>query len=496
MQMVDVPLGALMPYLVVAGGGLLVMLVDAAFRTLKKGHLAFLTQIVFVVAAIVLLVGKAATGPFLGGMLVAEWYTKFFDLIFLACGLVTVIYASAVYDRDGDYRPEFYPLIVFAVLGMMVLAAANDLLAVFLGLETMSLSVYVLVSGRRGAVESSEAALKYLLMGGFASAMLLMGMALVYGFSGATGYDPLAAALAQPGSGDVLVSVGLGLMLVGFGFKVAAVPFHMWTPDVYDGAPAAITGFMATAVKAAAFSALVRFVVVCLPGLAPVWYGLLTVLAVLTMTVGNLVALVQSSIKRMLAYSSIAHAGYLLLGVLAILSTGSPDDPLAAEITGAAGSGILFYLIGYTLMNLAAFGVISQLGRSGLEEADALEGYAGLSSRQPAAAAILAVSMISLAGIPGTVGFMGKLFIFESVVRAGLVPLAIWGVVNSLLSVYYYLRVVVTMYMEQPAGEAYDGRNWESVFTAGVLAVLVIFLGILPGGMHNLAELAFRMMGS
>lgn len=498
MTMPDLRPDALLPYLVVAGGGLLVMLADALFTTRSKGHLAFLTQIVLLVAGLVLVVTRPEPGPLLGGMLVTEWYTRFFHLIFLACGLVTVIYAAAAFDREGEHRAEFYPLLLFSVLGMMVLAAANDLLALFLGLETMSLAVYVLVCGRRFSIESNEAALKYLLLGSFAAAVLLMGMALVYGFAGGTGYDELAAAMHRAPGHPLLLSAGLGLMLIGFGFKVAAVPFHMWTPDVYDGAPAHVTGFMATAVKAAAFAALLRFAVVAGPDLAPVWFNLLAVLAVVTMTVGNLIALVQSHMKRLLAYSSIAHAGYLLLGVLALLAPSrfAGDAAQAQAITGAAGGAVLFYLVGYSLMNLAAFGVISQLGRRGGDDANRVDGYAGLARRQPVAAAVLAVCMLSLAGIPGTVGFMGKFYLFDAVMQAGLVPLAVWGVVNSLLSVYYYLHVIVVMYMQPAEEESFDGRNWESVSAAAILAIMVVWLGILPGGMHTLASMAFGMMES
>lgn len=494
----NVPWEALLPYLVIGGGGLVVMLVDASVRTLRKDHLTALNGLVFLGAGIAMITVKPDAGPILGGMLTIQMYTRFFDFLLLGIGLVTTVYGSAVYAQDGDFRPEFYPLVLFAVLGMMVLVAASDLLTLFLGIEAMSLAVYVLVSGRRGQVRSSEAALKYLLLGSFASAFLLMGAALLYGYAGGTGYAALAAARSAGQGNELVFAVGLGLVLVGFAFKVAMVPFHMWTPDVYDGAPAHITGFMATAVKAAAFAALVRFVVLVLPGLAIYWYGLLVVLAVVTMTVGNLLALVQSSIKRLLAYSSIAHAGYLLLGILAILAPARGANPelqlRELDVVQAAGSGLLFYLLGYTLMNLAAFGVISQLGRAGGVEADQVDHYRGLSTRQPLAAAVLAVAMFSLAGIPGTVGFLGKFYVFEAVVRADLVALAIWGVVNSLLSVYYYLRVVVVMYMSDPQAEPFDGRNWETMLLAGCLALLVVLLGVFPAVVHRVSALAFGTM--
>jgi len=381
----------LMPYLVVAGGGLLVMLVDSFVRTLKKDHLSYLTIMVLCAAVILQIVGERSNTTLLNGMLIASDFTRFFNFLFAAIGVVTTIYATSTFDRDGRYRPDFYPLILFTILGMMVLAAANDLLTIFLGLETMSLATYIAVGGVRGDVRSSEAGFKYLMLGGFSSAFLLMGMALIYGFASGTGFADIAIALQTESPDRLLVGLGSGLMLIGFGFKVAMVPFHMWTPDVYDGAPSYITGFMATAVKAAGFAILMRFVILMQPQIGFAWYPVLSVLAVLTMTVGNLIALAQSNIKRMLAWSSVAHAGYLLLGVLTIISPtqgGSSQMVLNQEIGESAGSAVLFYLIGYSLMNLAAFGVINILGKGRGEEADDINRYAGLSRNQPVAAAI------------------------------------------------------------------------------------------------------------
>ncbi len=487
---------ALAPYLVLGGGALLVMLTDAMVRTLRKDHLTALNVLVFLATAITVVSVDVTPGAYLSGAVSVSMFTRFFNLLLVGIGIVTTVYGSAVYARDGNFRPEFYPLVLFSVLGMMMLVAASDLLILFLGIEAMSLSVYVLAAGRPGPEgRGSEGALKYLLLGSFASAFLLMGMALVYGYAGGTGYAAIEAARGAAARPEIFLVAGLGLMLVGFAFKVAMVPFHMWTPDVYDGAPAHITGFMATAVKAAAFAALVRFVVVALPDLAGFWYGLLAVLAVLTMTVGNLLALVQSSIKRMLAYSSIAHAGYLMLGVLAILAPGrgvvGPYSVEQSAIMEAAGSGILFYLLGYSLMNLAAFGVISQLGRSAGDEADQIDHYKGLARSQPGAATVMTIAMLSLAGIPGTVGFLGKFYVFEAVVQAGLVPLAIWGVVNSLLSVYYYIRLIVVMFFSEPTEQSYDGRNWETTMLAACMALLVIILGVYPVIAHRAAALAF-----
>jgi NADH-quinone oxidoreductase subunit N len=488
----------LLPYLILAGGGLLIMLVDSFLKTLRKDHLYMLSVLLLLAAVIAqfFAFGDQASASLLGGMLQHEMYSGFFNYLFLGIALLTATFATSAFDRDSLYRAEFYPLLFFAVLGMMVLAAATDLLMLYLGLELMSLATYILVGGAKGVPRSSEAAFKYLLLGGFASAFLLFGLGLLYGYAGTTSLSGLTAAMASARSEPLLLAIGSGLLLVGFGFKVAMVPFHMWTPDVYDGAPAFVSGFMATGIKAAAFAALLRVGWALLPALAATWFPLLAVLAVLTMTVGNLIALVQSNIKRMLAYSSIAHAGYLLLGLLAVLATGRGGQASlrVAEVGTAAGGGMLFYLVAYTLMNLGAFGVVNFLGKSRQEEAYALAGYAGLSRRQPLAAAAMAVFMLSLAGIPPTAGFIGKFYIFEAVVRADLVPLAIWGVINSLLSVYFYLRVVVLMYMKPAEKDAYDGRSWEASFAVAVLALLVLFLGILPRTLHGLSQLSFQWL--
>lgn len=488
---------ALLPYLIVAVGGLLVMLVDSFVKTLKKDHLSYLTLFILIGAIVVQITTTPRDGAVLGGMMLVGDYTRFFNYLFLGVGVMTTIFATGGYDRDGLYRPEFYPLLLFSILGMMVLSAANDLLTIFLGIETMSLSVYVLAGGVRGNVRSSEAGFKYLVLGGFSSAFLLMGMALLYGFAGGTGFGDLTAAMRGENPDVMLATLGTGLVLVGMGFKVAMVPFHMWTPDVYEGAPSYITGFMATAVKAAGFAILLRFALLMQPQTAFAWYPVLTALTVITMTMGNLVALAQSNIKRMLAWSSIAHAGYLLLGVVTMISPavgGSAMMLRSSEIGGAAGSSVLFYLIAYTLMNLAAFGIINILGKGQGEDGEQIHRYAGLYHRNPVAAAVMTVALLSLAGIPPMVGFMAKFYLFSAVVRAGLIPLAVIGVVNSLISVYYYLRIMVLMYMKDPEEDTYEGTEWVSVVTSGVLAILVIYLGIQPNAFQRAAEIIFRQI--
>ncbi len=482
-------IASLLPYLMVAVGALVVMLVDAFVKTMKKDHLSYLTLLVLIGTVVVQITSDSSQQTLLGGMMISNGFTHFFNYLFCGIAVMTTIFATGLFDREGQYRPEFYPLILLSTLGMMVLVASNDLMTLYLGLETMSLATYILAGGVRGDVRSSEAGFKYLILGGFSSAFLLMGMALVYGFAGGTGFFDISAALNSGHPDMGLLTIGSGLMLIGFGFKIALVPFHMWTPDVYEGAPSYITGFMATAIKAAGFGVLLRFAVLMQPQLGFIWFPLLAVLSVLTMSIGNLVALVQSNMKRMLAWSSIAHAGYLMLGVLTFIRPGVGGADMMA-----AGSSVLFYLIAYSLMNLAAFGIINILGSKTGEDGDQISRYSGLGKKRPLAAVTLAVAMLSLAGIPPLVGFMAKFYLLQAVVQAGLVPLAIIAVINSLVSVYYYLRVIVMMYFHDPEENSYQGTEWVSVVTSSVLALLILYLGVMPGAFHRAAEIVFRKL--
>jgi NADH-quinone oxidoreductase subunit N len=343
---------------------------------------------------------------------------------------------------------------------MMLLVQSTDLIAVFLGIELMSIPIYVLAGFDRRRPQSNESALKYFLVGSFASAILLYGMALLYGATGHTDYEGLRAGLdlANP-----LAAVGLGLLLVGFAFKIAVVPFHQWTPDVYEGAPTSVTAYMSVTVKVAAFAALLRFLDVAAPDVT----SLLVVLAALTLVVGNVMAVVQQNVKRLLAYSSVAHAGYALLGLVA-----ASDEGHAA---------LLFYLLAYVFMNLGAFAVIVTLARDG-RDLDRMTDFAGLARTRPWLAALMTLFMISLAGIPGTVGFMAKFTIFAAAVHAGHVGLVVLAVLTSVISVYYYLRLPVLMYMSEPAeapGPAHEVALGESL-VLGVSAAAVVVLGIFP----------------
>jgi len=373
------------------------------------------------------------------GMFVHDGITVFTTFLFCAITVMGVLLSWDYVKRARINHGEYYALMLSATLGMIVMAASNDLITIFLGLELMSLALYILVGFRRNHLESSEAALKYFLLGAFASGFLLYGIALLYGASGTTNLSKMAQFLSDsPLPGNPLLIAGGLLVLVGLGFKVAVVPFHMWTPDAYQGAPVPVTAYMSAGAKAAGFAALVRLVLLVLPDIHADWTVVLSWIAGLTMTVGNVTALFQTNVKRMLAYSSIAHAGYVLVAVVA---------------GGASGaSAAMFYLAVYSFMNLGAFGILTLLGKDG-EERVLISDLAGLGFRQPLLGLAMTLFMISLGGIPPTAGFMGKVYVFGVALERNLVPLVIVGVLNSVISVFYYLRITVAMYMEEPRGE-------------------------------------------
>ena len=469
----------------------------------------------------------AVAEPF--GLLATDGLARGLQALLLAIGLATVALGEPLLAELELGRAEFHALLLASLSGMVLLAGARDLLVFFLGIELLSIPLYVLAAYRRlradsvesgfkyfllgafasgflvygiallyGAtgttnlgvmtafladsprldnpllllgsllllvgfqrqrLDSSEAAMKYFLLGAFASGFLLYGIALLYGATGTSNLNRMAAFLAgSPLNNNPLLLVGGLLLLVGFAFKVAAVPFHMWTPDAYEGAPTTVTGYMSVGAKAAGFAALLRVVLLALPDLQVDWKPILSAIAILTMTVGNVTALLQNNLKRMLAYSSIAHAGYVLVAVVAGGNEG--------------GAAALFYLTVYALMNLGAFGLIALLGR-GADERVLVSDLAGLGFRQPFLALAMTVFMISLGGIPPTAGFMGKFYVFSVAVKANLLPLAIIGVLNSVVAVFYYLRVTIAMYMQEPAGEPV-GVSWTFPAVVGVLLTLAL----------------------
>jgi len=469
---------AMLPSVVVVGVALLAMIVDLVWREPDADGAAAVGVIGLGVAMIVTLSlwGSPAVRGF-AGTLVLDRFALFFALLACVAAVLTIL-LSIEYVREqliaaGDY----YVLVLLATSGMILMAAAADLVVVFLALEVMSVAVYVLAGMLRGDVRSNEAALKYFLLGAFASGFLLYGIALVYGATGSTRIDVLAEAVAK-GPGPMLLG-GVALLLVGLGFKVALAPFHAWAPDVYEGAPTSVTAFMAVGVKAAGFAALARIAVAALEPTA-LWQPLLWTLAVLTMTVGNVSALVQTSVKRMLAYSSIAHAGYALIGLVA----GTP----------AGGAALLFYLVVYTFMNVGAFGVLLALGRSG-ERNESLSDLAGVGLRYPVLGVAMTVCMLSLAGMPLTAGFAGKFYLFSAALDAGCVWLVVIAVLNSLVSVAYYLGVLVPMYMRDGTQEIVppSARPW--LLGTVLLAVAVtLLMGIDPSGPMHMAQSAFASL--
>jgi NADH-quinone oxidoreductase subunit N len=405
-----------------------------------------------------------------GNAVVLDNYGLFLTFVLTIAGALTVLLSCHYLHDRGIARGEYYPLLLFSLSGMTLMATVNDLTVLFIALELLSIPLYVLAAMARPDAKSEEAGLKYFLLGAFASAFLIYGIALVYGGSGTTALPQLHE--GAQGGNLALTLAGAGLILVGLAFKVAAAPFHMWTPDVYEGAPTPVTAFMSVGAKTAGFAALGRVFLLALPALGDDWAPAVAVLSALTMILGNVVALVQTDIKRMLAYSSIAHAGYVLMGVAAHNERGL--------------AGMLFYLLAYTLTNLGAFAVLTMMARG--DEDTSFRPYAGLAKRQPWAAAAMALFMFSLTGIPPTGGFAGKYYLFWAAVEADLTWLAVVGVLTSLISAFFYLRVVVAMYFNDPAGQA-PASVYPTLITALALtAAATLALGLSPGPLLTLAQ--------
>jgi NADH-quinone oxidoreductase subunit N len=462
------------PLLIVAVAALLVLLFDALFR--RSAVLVYwLTIAGFAGACAFALAGLQPVGTAYNGMISTGGFANFFAALFSAAGLLAMLLSHGYLSKEGLPPGEYSALLLLSAMGMMLMAAAMDLVIFFLGLELMSICFYVLAGLARRRATSNEAALKYFLLGAFATGFLLYGIALLYGATGTTHIDSIVSGAGTHVQSPMFL-IGLALLLVGLAFKVAAVPFHMWAPDVYEGAPTPISGFMSTGGKAAAFSV---FLLVFAPRLINVVGELRTVLAALaalSMVVGNVVAVAQSNVKRMLAYSSVAHAGYILTGIL------------AGNATGA--NGVAFYLAAYTVMNLGAFGVIAML-ESPEGKNLTFEEYSGLGTRQPAVALLMAVFMFSLAGVPPFAGFFGKYYVFAGAVEGGFTWLAILGVLMSVVSAYYYLRLVVMMYFKEQAGG--QPVAVPPLAYAGLLvsAVALLVLGLYPSALLNLTTIFF-----
>ena len=471
-------LGPLLPTLIVLASGALVLLLDLLPRRPSPELIAAVALAGVVGALLATLARWGKPGRAFNDMVVLDNFALFVDVVICYAAALILLLSVDYLRRTGAQSGEYYALVLFATAGMMLLAAAGDLVVLFLALELMSLSLYVLAGLFTQALASSEASMKYFILGAFATSFLLYGIALTYGATGTTNLDRIAATVAGR-SQDPIFVIGVGLLLVGFGFKISSVPFHMWVPDVYQGAPTSVTALIATGSKAAAFAALIRVLTVALRGAQADWTALLWIVAALTMTVGNVAAIAQSNLKRMLAYSSIAHAGYMLVGLVA---------------GGIPGVGaVLFYLLTYTFTTAGAFGVITLCERGRAEAVEVGE-YAGLAGRHPVLAAALGLFLLSLIGVPPLAGFVGKFYVFGAAVRTGY-PWNLWltviAVLNSAIAAYYYLRVVVYMYMREPEGAPVAYAPSLTGALALVVAVVgIVALGVVPGPFVDLAQVA------
>jgi NADH-quinone oxidoreductase subunit N len=485
MDMITMPavnMTPILPEIFLSVLAMALLLINVFVPGSQKSYLGYISFVGVVVAAILVGAGWGAPVESFSGSVVQDNFATFFKMIFLVSAGLAILISDQYMERDGCNHGELYPLILFCVVGMMLMAAGTDLMTIFLGLEVMSVALYVLAGFNRANLKSNEAGLKYFLLGAFSTGFLLYGMALTYGATGTTRIAKIAAAagLMSMPSANVMLVAGMLLMLTGFAFKVAAAPFHMWTPDVYEGAPTPMTAFMSAGPKAAGFAAALRILLVALPTLQVEWSQLLWVLAVLTMTIGNITALRQDNIKRMLAYSSIAHAGYILVGFAAGNTTGT--------------AGILFYMLSYAFMNIGAFAVIILIGKKGEANGTVMD-FAGLGFKHPVLAVAMSVFLFSLAGMPPTAGFIGKFYLFSGAIQRGYIGLAIIGVLNSAASVYYYLRVMVYMYMKEPT----EDFEWIQVSAPIALSLLIsvagsLIPGIVPSVILQYAEQAIKLI--
>jgi NADH-quinone oxidoreductase subunit N len=466
-----------MPELIWCGFGLLVMLFQPFVR--NRHFFTFLALLGSLLGTLAAMVPAARGGTAFGGLVQADSFSFFFHLLIGLVVFLVVLAAGPYLERERLASPEFFALTLFATAGMGILASAQELVTAFIGLELSSISSYVLAGYRRDSLKSSESSLKYFLLGSFATAFFLYGIALVYGATGTT----ILSRMAEAGASSNLLKLGFSLILIGLGFKVAAAPFQIWTPDVYEGAPTPVTALFSAGPKAAAFALLLR-IFATVPAVTQFWFWAFWVLAVLTMFAGNLGALVQTNVKRLLAYSSIAHAGYILVAFAAVTFLAQDGRAAAAP----AYAAILFYLLSYALVKLGAFTIVSQFGGEG-EKHLSLDDYAGFGQRQPVAAAALALFLLSLLGLPVTAGFFGKFYIFKAAVNSHLIWLAILMAVNSVIGAYYYLRVIVVMYMREPSAETASSAPMRFPLSVNVVltvaAVGTVYFGLFPNQVLN-----------
>jgi NADH-quinone oxidoreductase subunit N len=473
---------AILPFIITVAWATLLLVADIFIPGERKDIMAVLTGIGLLVALASAVARVGGQTVAFNGMIVYDGFAVFLCVLFLGSGLAAVALSYDYLKRMEIHRNEFYILLLFSISGMMLMAMAADLILVFMALELLSIPLYVLAGFALPRQDSEEAALKYFLLGAFAAGFVVYGVALVFGATGSTALVRITASISAGSANLAFLAVGAALILVGFGFKVAAVPFHMWTPDVYQGSPSPVTAFMAVCAKAAGFAALMRVFVTAFPAIAEDITPVLWVLSALTMILGNVVAIAQSNIKRMLAYSSIAQAGYILMALVPYGNSAVSQDAVASA---------LFYLLAYAVTTFGAWAVVIALEQSegrGLS----LNDYAGLASKYPALAAAMTVFMLSLTGIPPTLGFVGKFYLFRTVIEGGYVGLAIIGGLTSLVSAYYYLRVVVIMYMRDGQPEI-RRESWLAI-TAIAAAIATVLLAIFSTPLFQWASQAIMMV--
>ena len=481
-------LATILPEMLIVGIACLILVLDPITPQGKKDFLAWMSLGVLGVCSLVTMSDFGGSVVAFSGLVVVDSYAAFWKmLLYLVSGL-TILLSMSYLKEEKIELAEYYAFVLLALAGMMVMVSGADLLTIYLGIELMSITLYIMAGIKRFDARSIEASAKYFVLGAFSSGILLYGISLLFGVTGSTRLSKIAVIVNGPGMEDPLMLLALMLIIVGFGFKVAAVPFHMWTPDVYQGAPTSVTAFMAVASKAASFAAFLRVLLEAFGGVKPNWNVLILAVCLLTIALGNLVAIVQTNVKRMLAYSSIAHAGYALVGVVVAGWMG-----IDADLSSRGVSSLMLYLAIYSFMTLGAFAMVAILRKGGLE-GEEIEDFTGLAKRHKGGAFLMLVFMVSLAGIPPTAGFIGKFYLLMAAVNADLAWLAIFGLIFAAISAFYYLRIVMVMYMRDPSPE--QEQHTRLVLSPQVSVVLacavagVVLLGIFPGPLVSVADLS------
>lgn len=478
---------AIMPELMLIVTAVVILLVDPMLPEDGRRGISWLGIFACITAAISTWFASGNDFTAFNHSIALDKYSVFFKILLLGVAAMAMLISEKHLHRKQRLLGDYYALILFTTVGMIVMAEAIDLITFFVGLELMALSSYLLAGFFRNEERSIEAAMKYFLTGAFASNFLLFGMAILYGLTGSTNYKEISVAIRLGPVPEAPLVIAIVLVLAGFAFKVGAAPFHNWAPDVYQGAPTPAAGFLAVGPKVAGFAAILKFFTMILGSQSVVWVPLFMALSVVTMVIGSTMALVQKDLKRMLAFSSIGHVGYLLLAMVAIGDSGR----------NVGMSSILFYLAAYAFMNMGAFAVLVHISNNSEDFRDSLDEIAGLGKRFPWAAGVMALFMLSLTGVPPTAGFLAKFYLFSAVVDAGFAWLAVIGALFSLVSAFFYLRVIVYMYMREPeeaVSEKVDGRSWDLSLGLGIAAAGVVLLGVLPAPVLNAAQDAVQKL--